>query len=439
MGRQLLQSSRLLPTPGDRPTYPPRPRTCRCRIPRHTRSSGDWGGPSPSASAAPDFIRQFREPWVNETGLCWFRPDPTSGIRPPGLGAQELRGCPVSSPTERLDAKLRPLGVETRGRADSHIEPLKLRCGGREAASPQAGGQTQRRFTVQDAMAKKTELEGKASVASEASSPPARTSPGACHRQRQHRAGHPRPLYPWRKAVLETCPKCACAGGPLRGPRIPPRVLRLNTVIRADQRVLRLNTVIRADQRVLRLNTVIRADQRVLRLNTVIRADQRVLRLNTVIRADQRVLRLNTVIRADQRVLRLNTVIRADQRVLRLNTVIRADQRVLRLNTVIRADQRVLRLNTVIRADQRVLKINTIIQADQRVLRFNTIIQADQQGLRLNTVIQADQQGLRLNTIVQADQRVFRLNRVVQANQSGAQNKTGEFTGSVTRATPDAG
>lgn len=53
-----------------------------------------------------------------------------------------------------------------------------------QVASPWAGGQTQRRFTVQDAMAKRTDPEGKASVARAASSSPARTSPGACPRQR---------------------------------------------------------------------------------------------------------------------------------------------------------------------------------------------------------------------------------------------------------------
>lgn len=47
------------------------------------------------------------------------------GIRPPRLGAQELRGCPVSSPMEGLDAKLHPLDVETQTRANSHTKPLK--------------------------------------------------------------------------------------------------------------------------------------------------------------------------------------------------------------------------------------------------------------------------------------------------------------------------
>ena len=75
---------------------------CRCRIPRHTQSSGDWGGQSPSASAAPDFILQFREPWVNETGLRWFRvgllDDRRQAQRLPSvssLGAHILRPSPT--------------------------------------------------------------------------------------------------------------------------------------------------------------------------------------------------------------------------------------------------------------------------------------------------------------------------------------------------------
>lgn len=47
------------------------------------------------------------------------------GIRPPGLGAQELRGCPVSSAMEGLVAKLHPLDMETQRRADSHTKPVK--------------------------------------------------------------------------------------------------------------------------------------------------------------------------------------------------------------------------------------------------------------------------------------------------------------------------
>ena len=94
-------------------------------LPGHSWVSGHggatWSSPAASLPTCP-LLLPFPT-WLKQ-------PDPTSGIRPPGLGAQELRVCPVNSPTERLDAKLRPLGVETRGRANSHIEPLKLRVWG---------------------------------------------------------------------------------------------------------------------------------------------------------------------------------------------------------------------------------------------------------------------------------------------------------------------
>lgn len=94
-------------------------------VPGHSWVSGHGGATwsSPAASLPTRPLPSLFPTWHKQ-------PDPTSGIRSPGLGAQELRGCPISSSTECLDVKLHPLGVETRARADSHIEPLKLQVWG---------------------------------------------------------------------------------------------------------------------------------------------------------------------------------------------------------------------------------------------------------------------------------------------------------------------